>query len=96
MVEGTVYLSSGQTVTLYAGDMLTALKMATGTYYGLAMRMDFKTVEVSNTDGGCEVDQTRNGVTGQQENQADSETSAGRHNRADVGVSDVPCRGNQR
>ena len=24
MVEGTVYLSSGQTVTLYAGDMLTA------------------------------------------------------------------------
>lgn len=51
MVEGTVYLSSGQTVVLYAGDMLTALKMATGTYHGLAIRMDFKTMEVSNTDG---------------------------------------------
>lgn len=45
MVEGTVYLSDGQTVTLYAGDMLTALKIATGTYHGLAIKMDFKTVE---------------------------------------------------
>lgn len=51
MVEGTVYLSNGQTVTLYAEDMLTALRIANGAYYGLATRMDFKTVEVSNTDG---------------------------------------------
>lgn len=52
MVEGTVHLSDGQKVKLYAGDMLTALKVATGTYHGLAIRMDFKTLEVSNTDGG--------------------------------------------
>lgn len=52
MVEGTVYLSSGQTVTLYAGDMLTALKMATGTYHGLARRMEFKTLKEGCTDGG--------------------------------------------
>ena len=62
MVEGTVYLSNGQTVTLYAEDMLTALKMATGTYHGLAKRMDFKTVEEGEEDGGCKVDQAGNGV----------------------------------
>lgn len=45
MVEGTVYLSSGQAVTLYAVDMLAALKMATATYHGEAVRMDFKTVK---------------------------------------------------
>ena len=70
MVEGTVYLSDGQKVKLYAGDMLTALKVATGTYYGIAKRMHFRTVEGGSTDGGCGVGEDHDGHVRQSEDQA--------------------------
>lgn len=57
MVHGTVHLANGDIVLIKAKDILTALKRATERYYGQAISMDFKTVEVNAEDGGCEVDQ---------------------------------------
>ncbi len=54
MVHGTVHLANGDIVLIQAKDMLSALKRATERYQGQAISMDFKTVEVSNTDGGKE------------------------------------------
>ena len=51
MVHGTVHLANGDIVIIQAKDMLSALKRATERYQGQAISMDFKTVEVSNTDG---------------------------------------------
>jgi hypothetical protein len=51
MVHGTVHLANGDIVLIQAEDMLSALKRATEMYQGQAISMDFKTVEVSNTDG---------------------------------------------
>lgn len=46
MVEGTVWLSNGLVETLYAVDMLSALKLATAMYAGQVRRMEFRTLEV--------------------------------------------------
>ena len=64
MVQGTVFLADGRTVTLYAEDMLMALKMATDVYHGLATRMHFKTIERGGDDSGCKVDKAGNRVAG--------------------------------
>lgn len=45
MVQATIDLKDGQTVTLYADDMLAALRIANAKYRDEARRMDFKTLE---------------------------------------------------
>jgi hypothetical protein len=62
MVHGTVHLANGDVVLIQAKDMLSAMKRATERYQGQAISMDFKTVEVSAEDGGCEVDQACDGI----------------------------------
>lgn len=52
MVRGTLHLDDGETVIIVADDMLSALKLANDKYYGKALKMDFKTVEVMKENGG--------------------------------------------
>ena len=63
MVKATVTLTDGQQVTLLAPDMLNAMWMADSRYHSMATEMHFERVEVSKTDGGCEVDQTGDGAS---------------------------------
>ena len=45
MVQGTVHLDNGETVSIQAEDMLTALKLANEKYHGRARQIDFMTVD---------------------------------------------------
>ena len=75
MVQGRVWLIEGGMVTIEAEDMLSALKMALITCGGRAKRLEMKTVEVSNTDGGCGMGEDHHGHVRQPEDQASAAAS---------------------
>jgi hypothetical protein len=86
MVQATIDLKTGQTVTLYADDMLAALRIANAKYQGEARRMDFKTLEEEvEGNGGCGMGQDHDGHVRQPEDQAPAAASGREQHRLDLG-----------